>query len=77
MGKKTQHVIPSPSGGWSVKRGGAEKASRNFDDKEKAIHYARKVSKNQSAELVIHRKDGTIANKDSHGNDPCPPKDKK
>ena len=46
MGKKTQHVIPSPSGGWSVKRGGAERASRVFANKEEAIVYARKVSKN-------------------------------
>jgi hypothetical protein len=28
-------------------------------------------------ELVIHKKDGTIADSDSYGNDPNPPKDKK
>lgn len=30
----------------------------------------REVSRNQHAELVIHRKDGTIEKHDSHGNDP-------
>ena len=34
------------------------------------------VSQNQHSELIPHRKDGTIQNPDSHGNDPCPPKDK-
>lgn len=38
---------------------------------------SRQKSKQESSELVIHRKDGTIERKDSHGNDPCPPKDKK
>lgn len=77
MENKTHHVIPAPNGGWNVKKGGAEKASKHFDKKEDAISYARRVSKNQDSELVIHKKDGRIQNADSHGNDPMPPKDKK
>jgi len=34
----------------------------------------RQISKNRGAEFVIHNKDGKISGKDSHGNDPYPPK---
>ncbi|NTU74289.1 DUF2188 domain-containing protein [Candidatus Roizmanbacteria bacterium] len=35
------------------------------------------IAKTQKTELVIHNQDGKISNKNSFGNDPCPPKDKK
>lgn len=76
MANKSHHVVPS-SGGWSVKKGGAERASKHFDTKEAAVRYGTTVSKNAGSELYIHKKDGTIERKDSHGNDPCPPRDKK
>lgn len=60
MGKTTQHVVPSPKGGWSVKKGGADKATKNFATKDKAVDYAKGVAKNQESELVIHGKDGKI-----------------
>lgn len=77
MPRKTHHVVPNPEGGWSVKKGGSEKASKNFETKDPAIDYARKISRNQNSELIIHKKDGSIQNPDSHGKDPNPPKDKK
>lgn len=77
MSKKTYHVVPAPNGGWNVKKGGADRASKHFENKEDAKNWARKVSINQESELVIHKRDGTIQKKDSHGNDPHPPKDKK
>ena len=45
--------------------------------KKEAVDKGREISKNQDTELVIHNKNGKISNPDSHGNDPCPPKDKK
>jgi len=42
MAKTTQHVIPSPKGGWSVKKGGAEKATKSFSTKDKAVDYAKR-----------------------------------
>jgi hypothetical protein len=69
--------VPDPDGGWSVKKGGAERASRHFETKSDAIVWGREVSKNQRSEFVIHKKDGTIQRKDSHGNDPLPPRDRK
>ena len=73
--QKTHHVVPNPDGGWDVKKGGAERASKHCDTKKEAVEEARKISQNQESELYIHGKDGKIQQKDSHGNDPCPPKD--
>ena len=39
-----------------------------------AVDAGRKISQNQGTEFYIHGKDGKIQNKDSHGNDPYPPK---
>ena len=75
MARKAHHVVPNHEGGWDVKRGGGVKSLKHFDVKNDAVDYARGVSKNQQTELVIHKKDGTIHRSDSHGNDPCPPKD--
>jgi len=41
------------------------------------VDRAREIAKNQKTELVIHNRDGKISDKDSYGNDPFPPKDKK
>lgn len=73
--RSSHHVVPDPNGGWVVKKGGAERASKHFDTQRAAIDYGRKVSRNQHSEFVIHRKDGTIRQKDSHKKDPNPPKD--
>jgi hypothetical protein len=70
----THHVVPNQDGGWDVKRGGGQKASHHTDTKAEAERIARDISKNQPTELVIHGKDGKIQSKDSHGNDPYPPK---
>lgn len=70
----THHVVPNQDGGWDVKRGGGQKASHHTDTKAEAERIARDISKNQGTELVIHGKDGKIQRKDSHGNDPYPPK---
>lgn len=76
-GPKSHHVVPNPSGGWDVKRGGASRASTHHDTKREAIDRGRKISRNQNSEFRIHNRDGKIARSDSHGNDPCPPKDRK
>lgn len=70
----TRHVVPDPNGGWNSKKGGAERASKHFDNKKDAVDYSRELSKRQKTELVIHKKNGKIQKKDSHGNDPFPPK---
>lgn len=79
MSKKnnSHHVTPHKDGGWQVKKSGSDKASSVTRTKKEAEDIARKISRNQGTELVIHGKDGKIQRKDSHGNDPNPPKDKK
>lgn len=68
-----QHVVPH-DGNWQVKKENAERATKNFGKQKEAIDYAREIAQNQGSELVIHRKNGTIRDKDSHGKDPYPPK---
>ncbi len=68
------HVVPNKDKGWCVKKDNADRASACFETKKDAVDYARQVSRNQNTELVIHNKDGKISQKDSHGNDPFPPK---
>jgi hypothetical protein len=77
VAKKTHHVVPNPSGGWSVKKGGASRASRVFDTQREAEKYGRDQAKKAHSELYVHRKDGTIRERDSYGNDPFPPRDEK
>jgi uncharacterized protein YdaT len=77
MTRRTHHVVPDPAGGWNVKKGGGARSSVHCDTKQEAIEQGRRISQNQGTELVIHNKDGRIFRTDSHGNDPCPPKDKR
>ena len=69
-----QHVVPNGKN-WQVKAEKATKATKNFNTQKAAIAYAKDSAKNQKSELVIHGKDGKIRDKDSYGNDPCPPRD--
>lgn len=73
-GPKSHHVVPNPNGGWDVKRGGAERSSSHHETKQEAVSRGREISRNQGSELRIHNRDGRIAQSDSHGNDPFPPK---
>ncbi len=74
MPRKSHHVVHDPNGGWNVKRSSADRASSHVRTKEEAIDIARKISQNQGTELVIHNKNGRIAQSDSHGHDPYPPR---
>lgn len=70
----SHHVVPNPDGGWDVKKGGADRVSKHCNTKEEAVDVGREISRNQGTEFFIHRKNGTIQKKDSHGNDDYPPK---
>jgi len=72
--RKNQHVTPYPAGGWQVKGEGNSRATVRTSTQADAISIAREISRNQGSELVIHRADGTIREKDSHGKDPFPPR---
>lgn len=71
---KNQHVTPRPDGKWQVKGEGNTRATAVTSTQKEAIGIAREIARNQQSELVIHGKNGQIREKDSHGNDPFPPK---
>ncbi|WP_018990860.1 DUF2188 domain-containing protein [Aromatoleum toluclasticum] len=73
MTKRDQHVVPH-DGRWAVKGAGAERATVVVDTQKEAIDRAREIASNQGTELFVHGRDGRIRERDSHGNDPWPPK---
>lgn len=78
MATNQHHVVPNNTrGGWDVKRNGAERASIHTTTKAEAIKVGRIMSQRAGSELVVHGMNGRIQQKDSHGNDPCPPRDMK
>ncbi len=76
MIKNSRHVVPRLEG-WAVKKSGASRASRVFDTQEDAIKYGRSQAKKESGVLYVHRRDGTILDRDSYGNETNPPKNRK
>lgn len=69
-----QHVTPHPDGGWQVKGAGNNRATVRTGTQAEAISIAREIAKNQGSELIIHRPNGQIRDRDSYGNDPFPPR---
>lgn len=70
---KNQHVVPK-SGSWAVKGAGNTKVTKITTTQKAAISVAKKIATNQKAEVIIHSTSGKIRQKNSYGNDPCPPK---
>lgn len=77
MAKGDQHVVPTPDGKWGVRGEGNERLTRKADTQGDAIQIAREIAINQQSEVVIHRPNGTIRDKDSYGNDPSNRRDTK
>jgi hypothetical protein len=76
--RNNPHVVPrSDIGGWAVQREGASRASSLHSTQADAIAVARRMAQNERSELFIHGRDGRIRDRDSFGNDPCPPRDTK
>lgn len=69
---KNQHVVPHNEK-WGVRGAGNEKVTKIADTQKQAIEIAIEIAKNQKSEVVIHRPNGQIRDKDSYGNDPFPP----
>jgi len=70
---KNQHVVPT-DGGWGVRGEGNERLTSIHDTQAEAEAAAREIAINQRSEVVIHRLDGRIRDKNSYGNDPFPPR---
>ena len=73
---KNQHVVPKDNK-WAVRGEGNSRITSDHRTQKTAINTAIRIAKAEKSEVVIHGRDGKIRDKDSYGNDPCPPKDKK
>lgn len=69
MVKQNQHVVPYKDK-WAVKGEGNSRVTSVHSTQSSAIVAARRIAINNKAEVVIHRPDGTIRDKNSYGNDP-------
>ena len=74
--RRNQHVVPKGKE-WAIRPAGGSKVTSNHATQKGAIQKAMETAKNQRTEVVIHRPDGRIRDRDSYGNDPHPPKDRK
>lgn len=55
------HVVTHDDG-WAVKMGGESEVSSSHPTQKEAIDAGRRLSKEQEADLVVHRQDGTFRN---------------
>ena len=73
---KNQHVVRRGKGG-AILPAGSGRDSSCHRTQVNAIERAREAARREKSEVVIHGVNGKIRDKDSYGNDSCPPKDKK
>jgi hypothetical protein len=73
MKNNNQHVVPFGRV-WTVKQPGQKKSVVYFPTQKLAIKYGRKRAIEARSELIIHRPDGRIREKNTYGYDPYPPK---
>jgi hypothetical protein len=73
MSKRNVHVVPQGNK-WAVKPEGKLPVSTHRTQ-QAAEDAGRRLAKQGETELVIHRPNGQIRDKDSYGNDPNPPRD--
>ena len=73
---KQIHIVPNGNM-WSVREAGRTQPISNHRTQSNAIGAGRPLAIRTEAELVIHRPNGQIRDKDSYGLDPNPPKDRK
>lgn len=77
MSKRSNiHVVPH-NGDWAVRREGAERVSSTHRTQKDAEDTARNTARREQGEVITHRPNGKIRDRDSYGSDPFPPKDQK
>lgn len=68
--RKVINVNPREEG-WEVKNRGAERATRVIPTKQEAVGIATRLgNKTPNSQVVIRKKDGTIQEERTYGNDP-------
>lgn len=71
--RSNQHVV-THNERWAVRGEGNSRVTSTHDTQQEAINAARNLAINQRAEVVIHRPNGQIRDRNSYGNDPFPPR---
>jgi transcriptional regulator of NAD metabolism len=66
MAKDTRHVVPSTSGGWSVRKEGASRASKNFARQAEAEEYGKELARKAKSDVFIHGKNGMVRDHTSY-----------
>jgi uncharacterized protein YdaT len=72
-----QHVVRRDDGDWAVRGEGNSRDTSHHPTQGEAVDAARDIARSQHSEVVIHRPDGRIRDRDSYGNDPFPPRDRR
>jgi uncharacterized protein YdaT len=73
---KNLHVVPHGRK-WAVRPAGSKQHTSSHRTQKATIDRARHAAKVDKSEVVVHSRDGRIRDKDSYGNDLCPPRDKR
>jgi len=77
MGKNVHVTHDKGNKAWDVKDEGSKQPVSTHRTQAEATDVGRDRARVQRSELVIHDRDNRIRDKDSYGNDPHPPTDKK
>jgi len=70
--RRPHHVVPDLSGNWSVRRAGADRATRIFSTKGDAVAFATALARKAGSVLYVHSIDGSILDRDAFGGTPYP-----
>lgn len=70
---KNQHVVPHGDT-WAVRGAGNSRVTSRHETQAEAAEAARTIAQRQQSEVIIHRPNGQIRDRNSYGNDPHPPK---
>jgi uncharacterized protein YdaT len=71
MSREQFHVVPDGDE-WKVEQG--SKSSDTFDTKKDAVEHARQVAhEREPSQVVVHKRDGRIAEESTYRDDPYPP----
>lgn len=61
-----RYVIPYKEGKWAVKKEGASRVEKSFDDKQEAISIARKKARNANGSITIQTRSGKLQKRVSY-----------
>ena len=69
-----QRVVKQEDG-WAVRgEGNSRYTAKGMKTQEEARKRAEQIARNKGSDVIIHRPNGQIRDRNSYGNDPFPPK---